>query len=120
MDDIKKFILDNWMLLVQFVFSLIILIIALINVGKKNKTDIGLFIKESILEFLPHVINGAENIGVLSGPDKKQQVIKLTLTYIQKLLHRALSEDEYAIYSAFIGEKTEEILTTPQKKGESL
>jgi len=120
MDDIKKFILDNWILLVQVLVSVIVLVIGLINVGKKNKTDMGLFIKESILEFLPHVINGAENIGILSGADKKQQVVKLTLTYIQKLLHRALTEDEYAIYAAFIGEKTEEILTTPQKKGESL
>lgn len=120
MDDIKKFILDNWILLVQVLVSIIVLILGLINVGKKNKSDVGLYIKESILEFLPQVINGAENIGVLTGEDKKQQVIKLTLIYIQKLLHRALTQDEYNIYAAFIGEKIEDILTTPQKKGESL
>lgn len=120
MDDVKKFILDNWILLVQVLFSFVVLVISLINVGKKNKSDIGLYIKESILEFLPQVINGAENIGVLTGEDKKQQVIKLTLAYVQTLLRRTLTEDEYNIYSAFIGEKTEDILTTPQKKGDSL
>lgn len=116
MEELKKFILENWQLIASVILFIISFIIGLITRRKKGYTfsDILLGL---IAEQLPMWISCAESAGG-SGEQKKVQVLNDALNYASKTLGRKLTEEETSFLVAQCSEQIEKILGTPQKKEE--
>ena len=69
-------------------------------------------IKKDVLERLPMFIALVESPG--NGAQKKQQVLDLLSCYVRKIYHVDLTDDLFL----FFGDRIEDILSTPKKKGE--
>lgn len=116
MEEIKKFLIQNWQLIASALLFLISFIIGLKSKLKKGYTfsDILLGL---ISEQLPQWINLAEASGG-TGEQKKVAVLNDALNYASKTLGRKLSEEETSFIIANASEQIEKILGTPQKKEE--
>lgn len=116
MDEIKKFLIQNWQLIASALLFLVSFIIGLRSKLKKGYTfsDILLGL---ISEQLPQWINLAEASGG-TGEQKKVAVLNDALNYASKTLGRKLSEEETSFIIANASEQIEKILGTPQKKEE--
>lgn len=116
MEEIKKFLIQNWQLIASALLFLISFIIGLRSKLKKGYTfsDILLGL---ISEQLPQWINLAEASGG-TGEQKKVAVLNDALNYASKTLGRKLSEEETSFIIANASEQIEKILGTPQKKEE--
>lgn len=116
MEEIKKFLIQNWQLIASALLFLISFIIGLRSKLKKGYTfsDILLGL---ISEQLPLWINLAEASGG-TGEQKKVAVLNDALNYASKTLGRKLSEEETSFIIANASEQIEKILGTPQKKEE--
>lgn len=124
MQEISKFIVGNWKLILDIV--LLGASVAFFIVKKKPvNVEVVDNIKSLILMLLPKLINAAEYGNRLSQKngvcgycdDKKQFVVTSVITYLIDEL--GLTEDAAFKYADFINKSIEDILSTPQKKGES-
>lgn len=111
----KDFLIKNWYYLILALIAIVGFITNLIIARKKAKNP-NLFdsIKAALLEQIPFWAVMSE--GLVSGADKKNNVITLGIALVRKLLGRDLSADENNYFVAFISESLEKILTAPQKK----
>lgn len=109
MESVLSFIIENWRVLVDICALILSVVICLVKKRPcVNQVDT---IKEYILEILPTLIDYVESPGV-SGEQKKSKVIDVVSKSILK---------KYGVSAAtffdFISESIENILKTPQKKG---
>lgn len=111
----KDFLIKNWYYLILALIAIVGFITNLIIARKKAKNP-NLFdsIKAALLEQIPFWAVMSE--GLVSGADKKNNVITLGIALVRKLLGRDLSADENNYFVAFVSENLEKILTAPQKK----
>lgn len=111
----KDFLIKNWYYLILALIAIVGFITNLIIARKKAKNP-NLFdsIKAALLEQIPFWAVMSE--GLVSGSDKKNNVITLGIALVRKLLGRDLSADENNYFVAFVSENLEKILTAPQKK----
>ena len=116
MEELKKFLIQNWQLLASALLFIVSFIIGLVARRKKGYTfsDILLGL---IAEQLPMWISLAETAGG-TGEQKKVAVLNDALNYASKTLGRKLSEEETSFIIAQASEQIEKILGTPQKKEE--
>ena len=116
MEELKKFLIQNWQLLASALLFIVSFIIGLVARRKKGYTfsDILLGL---IAEQLPIWISLAETAGG-TGEQKKVAVLNDALNYASKTLGRKLSEEETSFIIAQASEQIEKILGTPQKKEE--
>lgn len=112
----KEFLLQNWYYVLVAVLAIASFIASLVITIKKKGSSSNLFdsVKAAILENLPMWAILSE--GLVSGADKKNNVLQLGIALASKLLGRNLTADENAYFVSFIGEQLEKILSAPQKK----
>lgn len=111
----KDFLIKNWYYIILAFVAVAGFVSSLIIALKKGKNP-NLFdsIKAALLEQIPFWAVMSE--GLVSGADKKNNVITLGIALVRKLLGRDLSADENNYFVAFVSENLEKILTAPQKK----
>lgn len=111
----KDFLIKNWYYIILAFVAVAGFISSLIIALKKGKNP-NLFdsIKTALLEQIPFWAVMSE--GLVSGQDKKNNVITLGIALVRKLLGRDLSADENNYFVAFVSDNLEKILTAPQKK----
>ena len=113
MDDVLKFLMDNWQSLVVIALSLVTMLVSIFR--RKVTLDIPVEIIDDVLVKLPGWIADAESCNI-AGPSKLQQVVNKACEYLAQKLniryYKALS-----LYSDFIESCVENILSTPTKKG---
>lgn len=110
----KEFILKNWYYLALFVLALAGFIVSVVAKKKGGKTNLLDSVKAALLENIPLWAIISE--GLVSGEDKKNNVIQLGIALASKQLGRNLSAEENSYFVAFITEQLEKILSAPQKK----
>lgn len=111
LDLIFNFILENWKVIVFLLLLLIDVIVAIVT-GNKSKSSVLC----SLLIKLPEFINAAEK-EFKDGRLKYTKVFSLCLTYLASLT--GLSETKVcARYQRLIDNAIENILSTPEKKGD--
>lgn len=111
-EDISKFLVDNWQPLLSAVLSVLAVIIVLI----KKKPDANSLIHyiEFICNSLPGYINEAEKTG-LTGSRKFSDVLGKCMTSLHKMV--TCTEQDDLMASKIFKSQIEAILSTPQKKG---
>lgn len=111
----KDFLIKNWYYIILAFVAVAGFVSSLIIALKKGKNP-NLFdsIKTALLENIPFWAVMSE--GLVSGADKRNNVITLGIALVRKLLGRDLSADENNYFVAFVSENLEKILTAPQKK----
>lgn len=113
----KEFILANWYYIILAVLAILGFIVSLILAIKKGKgsnTNIFESIKVALLEQIPFWAVLSE--GLVSGEDKKNNVLSLGIAVVRKMLGRDLTADENTFFVAFISDSLEKVLSAPQKK----
>ena len=111
----KEFILANWYYILVAVLAIASFTVSMIVSTKKNRgSNIMESVKLALMEQLPYWAVISE--GLVSGEDKKNNVLQLGLALVSKMLGRNLTADENSYFVAFITEGLEKILATPQKK----
>ena len=111
----KDFLIKNWYyIILAFVAVAGFVSSVIIAVRKGKNPNFFDTIKAALLENIPLWAIMSE--GMVSGADKKNNVISLGIALIRKLLGRNLTADENNYYAAFISDNLEKILSAPQKK----
>ena len=113
----KEFILANWYYIILAVLAILGFIVSLILAIKKGKgsnSNIIESIKVALLEQIPFWAVLSE--GLISGEDKKNNVLSLGIAVVRKMLGRDLTADENTFFVAFISDSLEKVLSAPQKK----
>lgn len=72
----------------------------------------------SLLEHLPSFIIDAENRGFVDGSSKFKYVFQLSVIYLSTLVNKDI-DSVVNSYGEFITNSIENILSTPEKKGET-
>ncbi len=109
----KEFLLNNWYYIVLAVLAVATFICSLVIKRKANNNFLD-SVKAALLENIPTWAVFSE--GLISGADKKNNVISLGIALVSKMLGRKLSAEENSYFVAFISEQLEKILSAPQKK----
>ena len=111
----KDFLIKNWYYIFLAVLAALSFTVSfIVSVKKKGKLNLLDSIKESILENIPFWAILSENL--VSGEDKKNNVISLGIALAAKMSGKKLSEEETSYFVAFISEQLEKVLSAPQKK----
>ena len=113
----KEFILANWYYIILAVLAILGFIVSLILAIKKGKgsnSNIIESIKVALLEQIPFWAVLSE--GLISGEDKRNNVLSLGIAVVRKMLGRDLTADENTFFVAFISDSLEKVLSAPQKK----
>lgn len=111
----KEFLLANWYYIILALVAVAGFFSSLIIALKRNKNpNLIDSVKAALLENIP--LWAVMSEGLISGADKKNNVITLGIALARKLLGRDLTADENTYFAAFISESLEKILTAPQKK----
>lgn len=108
----KTFIVENWYYLALLVIGLFNIVLAFCKKAKVNLTDSAF---EQLLVRLPVMIRQAEETGK-AGVDKKAAVLTYALTWLSEITGKS-SEVVLKAYSEKVDQAIEEILSTPEKKG---
>lgn len=108
MENILKFIQENWQWMVEVIAAIIALVLFIV---RKKPVKVLDTIKECITRLLPYCITKAEETD-LKGENKK--VFALSMLY--NLLKEFGYEEVYDQYRDYASEQIEIILSTPQKK----
>ena len=114
LNEIKRFILQNWQMIVSVILFVVSFIIGIVTKKKKGYTfsDILLGL---IAEQLPVMIKSAENFfGAGNGEQKKVMVLNDALNFASKTLGRKLSEEEVSFIVTNISKQIEAIGATPK------
>lgn len=111
----KEFLLANWYYVIVAVLAVLSFTASLIiSLKKKGSSNLIDSVKAALLENIPMWAILSE--GLISGEDKKNNVLQLGVALASKLLGRNLTADENSYFVAFISEQLEKILSAPQKK----
>lgn len=108
----KDFLIENYKLIILAGSCLIELVLFAIAMFKKKRLPV----LAAVLEVLPTLIVKGEGSG-LKGQEKKEFVLNLAVSYMASLIgcdEKEINKDG----REFLSEKIEEILETPQKKGQ--
>lgn len=111
MNEVLEFCKNHWQLLVTIGLNLISILILLI----KKKVKIVDYLT-GLLSILPSYINEAENTGK-SGSEKYALVFSKCINYLVEVTGKT-SEKVIWQYSKAIDTSIENILSTPEKKGD--
>lgn len=114
-DIILDFLKNYYREIITMISAIVCLILFIVR--KKPSMNIIDEVKVLVSEHLPEFILAAENTK-MSGPDKLDLVVNLSLFFIGKSLKRSLKEDEASYFKTFVIDEVEKILATPQKKGD--
>lgn len=109
----KEFIIQNWFFIIELLVGLVSLIILLLKKTKVLSVDTPF---EKLLEKLPELIKKAEILSK-EGKVKRSYVLGVAYAYLADLTGKSVEEIS-GIYCDRILEAIENILETPQKKGE--
>ena len=109
------FLFQHWIELLYVVIATASLVVALV---KKTKLVTEDTIFEQLIRVLPKMIIGAEKTG-LKGIDKKDIVVNVALDWLVNMTGKT-RVDLAALYSKRIEDAIEDILSTPEKKGDIL
>ena len=114
------FLLKYWRIILEACFLIVSFILFMVRKKPIKLTD---SIKTQVISFLPKVIKYCENWNKqlasdskLSGLEKLTMALSMVNTFL--IDECGLSESELPLYHDFIVNSIEEILSTPQKKGE--
>lgn len=111
--ELKKFLIQNWQLLASAFLFTIATIIGIVRMRKK-----GMSFQEImhgiLMEQLPLFVSLAETNGG-TGEQKRVYVLNKALNYCSSKIGRPLSQAESDLIVAYVSEKIETILATPQK-----
>lgn len=108
-----QFLLDNWQFFVYLIVSVITTIVVIILKKKKVVNELDNILK-IVLANLPRIVSSAEElIGAGNGSEKKLIVLESVKEFVWKQFSLNLPES----LLAYIGERIEDILAAPQKKG---
>ena len=111
----KDFLIKNWYYVLLAVLAVLSFTVSLIVSIKKNKgTNLLDSVKVSLMENIPFWAVLSENL--VSGEDKKNNVISLGIALASKILGKKLTGEETDYFVAFITEQLEKVLSAPQKK----
>lgn len=112
----KDFLMKNWYFLIAALIMILSFTVSLIFALKRNKGKINLLdsVKEALLENIPFWAVISENL--VSGEDKKNNVISMGIALVSKMTGKKLSEEETSYFVSFISEHLEKVLAAPQKK----
>lgn len=111
----KEFIFKNWYYIILACLAIASFTASMIFASRRGKkTNFLDTVKEALLEQIPYWAIISE--GMVSGADKKNNVLQLGIALARKLLGRDLSADENSFFVAFITDALEKILSAPQKK----
>lgn len=112
MEKIIQFIVENWRYLVDFAGVIICVVLFIV---RKRPTKLVDGIEELLLKVLPSAIIYAEQkVGAGHGDVKMTEVLALCSEYIKE----RYPDVNFGMYTKFIKEQVEYILSTPQKKEE--
>lgn len=109
----KEFLLNNWYYIILAVLAVATFICSIVIKRKSNNNFLD-SVKAALLEQIPTWAVFSE--GMISGADKKNNVIGLGIALVSKMLGRGLTAEENSYFVAFISEQLEKILSAPQKK----
>lgn len=117
---VKQFILENWRLIVDILSVIIVTIFFFI---KKKPLKIVDSVKTAVIAALPSIINRAENYKDPFDPGRKlsgQEKFNIVLSACFSLMVDELGVDPASLpcYTSWLTQHIEDILSTPQKKGE--
>ena len=117
----SNFIKAYWREILEVFAILMSIVICCI---KKKPIKLVNSVKAQLIEALPEVINRVENYKdimeptrKLSGDEKLRLALNICHSFMVDDLH--IPEDDLCLYTAWLVEHIEAILSTPQKKGES-
>ena len=109
----KEFFIQNWYYVLLAVLAVATFICSFVIKRKANNNFLD-SVKAALLENIPTWAIFSE--GLVSGADKKNNVISLGIALASKMLGRGLTAEENSYFVAFISEQLEKILSAPQKK----
>ena len=109
----QEFFIKNWYYILLAVLAVATFICSVVikRTGNNNFLD---SVKAALLENIPYWAVISE--GLVSGADKKNNVIGMGIALVSKMLGRGLTAEENSYFVAFISEQLEKILSAPQKK----
>ena len=112
----KDFLLKNWYYLILASIAIAGLVLTIISVKKKVKSGMGIIesIKLGLLENIPFWISISE--GIVGSENKRNNFLSLGIAFVRKMLGRDPSSEETDYFIAFLEDKLEKTLATPQKK----
>ena len=111
----KDFLIQNWYYIILAAIAVAGFIVSLVvSLKKKGSSNFIDSVKVALMQQIPTWAVFSE--GLVSGPDKKNNVIGLGIALVAKMLGRGLTADENSYFVAFISEQLEKILSAPQKK----
>lgn len=109
----KEFFVQNWKLLIICGCAFIELVLMIISICKKSKSNEPLTM---VLAKLPKIVAFVEkSIGAGRGDIKKESAVQIALDLYES--YTGLKITEGSRLASIISEAIEEILLTPQKKG---
>ena len=115
MEEFKQFMINNWQLIASATLFILATIIGIIRMKKKGMTFQEI-LSGILMESIPLWVSMAETKGG-TGEEKRVYVLNKALNYCASKLGRTLSQAESDMIIAYVTEKVEAVLATPQKKG---
>ena len=109
----QEFFIKNWYYILLAVLAVATFICSFVIKRKGNNNFLD-SVKAALLENIPYWAVISE--GLVSGADKKNNVIGMGIALVSKMLGRGLTAEENSYFVAFISEQLEKILSAPQKK----
>lgn len=116
----KSFILENWRLIFDFLSVICVTIFFFI---KKKPIKIVDSVKTTIIAALPNIINRVEEYKDIFDPSRKldsKEKLQMALNCCYSILvdELGIREEDLCLYRSWLVDAIENILSTPQKKGE--
>lgn len=109
----QEFFIKNWYYILLAVLAVATFVCSFVIKRKGNNNFLD-SVKAALLENIPYWAVISE--GLVSGADKKNNVIGMGIALVSKMLGRGLTAEENSYFVAFISEQLEKILSAPQKK----
>ena len=109
----QEFFIKNWYYILLAFLAVATFICSFVIKRKGNNNFLD-SVKAALLENIPYWAVISE--GLVSGADKKNNVIGMGIALVSKMLGRGLTAEENSYFVAFISEQLEKILSAPQKK----
>lgn len=120
MQEFSKFLVDNW----RIILDIVVLISSIIFfILKKKPLKVVDSVKSIIIEALPTIINRVENYKDIFDPSRKlsgEEKLQMVVHSCQSIMvdECGIKEEDLCFYTSNLIQWIEDILSTPQKKGE--
>ena len=108
-----EFLKENWKLILEIV---VLLASVIFFVVKKKPLKLVDGVKSRIVKFLPAIIKCVEKDSKGKGAEKMAEA--LSMVHILLYEDFDMNEEDVSQYDQFVIDRIEDILSTPQKKGE--